>query len=126
VRRRAIVGAAMLGGLACAERPGPPAGDGAEASRAVPVDSLVATMADGTELWFTLARSDTGDGRTCTDRGLEIRRGAKRVPVPLLYTAEVPEVMNDSTIRARLSTHCRPGAAYLVNLRTGHPVRERP
>jgi hypothetical protein len=33
--------------------------------------------------------------------------------------------VNDTTMRARLSDHCAPGDAYLVNLRTGRPVRER-
>jgi hypothetical protein len=56
---------------------------------------------------------------------MEIRRGGTRVQVPLLYTATAPELVNDSTIRARLSNRCVPGDAYLVDLRTGHPVRER-
>jgi hypothetical protein len=121
-----MVSAAVLGGLACGERPGPPPAGAAASTPAAPADSLVVTTPDGTELWFTFARADTGGGRSCTDRALEIRRGAKRMPVPLLYTAAVPELVNDSTARARLSTHCRPGAAYLVNLRTGRPVREGP
>lgn len=121
-----MVSAAMLGGLACGERSGPPPAGAAASTPAPPADKLVATTPDGTELWFTLARVDTGNGRRCTDRALEIRRGTRRVPVPLLYTSAAPELVNDSTARARLSTHCRPGAAYLVNLRTGQPVRERP
>ena len=48
-----------------------------------------------------------------------------RIPVPLLYTGTAPHLVNDSTMRARLSDHCRPGDAYLVDLRTGRPVRER-
>lgn len=119
---RALMVGAVLGGLACRERPaaesvrqGPPA---------VPADSLVA-RAGSAEIWFTLARGDSGDGGRCTDRGLEIRRGTTRLPVPLLYTGSAPEVLNDSTMRARLSSHCRPGDAYLVDLRTGRPVRER-
>ena len=66
------------------------------------------------------------DGRSCVDRAIEIRRGGTRVPVPLLYTGEAPEILNDTTLRARLSNGCRPGDAYLVDLRTGRPVRERP
>jgi hypothetical protein len=46
--------------------------------------------------------------------------------VPLLYTGTSPEILNDTTLRARLSNGCRPGDAYLVDLRTGRPVRERP
>jgi hypothetical protein len=96
------------------------------AAPAKPADSLVATAPGGVEIWFTLARESTADdGRRCVDRTIEIRRGATRVPVPLLYTGSAPELVNDSTIRARLSDRCVPGDAYLVNLRTGRPVRER-
>jgi hypothetical protein len=100
---------------------------GAEVAQpAVPADSLVATAPGGVEVWFTHSREGkAADGTTCTDRTMEIRRGGTRVQVPLLYTATAPELVNDSTIRARLSNRCVPGDAYLVDLRTGHPVRER-
>jgi hypothetical protein len=100
--------------------------DTADAATAAPTDSLVATAPGGTEVWFTLAREGkAADGTTCTDRALEIRRGETRIQVPLLYTGTAPEVVNDTTIRARLSDRCAPGDAYLVDLRTGRPVRER-
>lgn len=104
-----------------AEKPAAkPAGD------AVPADSLALTAPGDVEVWYTLSRPGKGpDGLTCVDRTLEIRRGETRVPVPLLYTGSAPELVNDSTIRARLSEQCAPGDAYLVNLRTGRPVRER-
>jgi hypothetical protein len=86
----------------------------------------VLTNAAGTEVWFTLARAAKGvDGRRCVERGLELRQGSKRVKVPLLYTGTAPVLLNDSTMRAILWTHCQPGDVYLVNLRTGHPERER-
>ncbi|MGH7526572.1 MAG: hypothetical protein ACREMX_07690 [Gemmatimonadales bacterium] len=91
-----------------------------------PPDSLVATAPGGVEIWFTLSRAGkAADGTPCVDRTLEIRRGETRVPVPLLYTGTAPELVNDSTIRARLSNECTPGDAYLVDLRSGRPVRER-
>ena len=121
---RAMVGAAALGALACAERPAA-AAPGQDATSAAPADSLVATTAGGTEIWYTLARPDTGGGGTCTSRTIEIRRGARRIPVPLLYTGTIPEIVDDTTLRARLSNGCRPGDSYLVDLRTGRPVRER-
>jgi hypothetical protein len=34
-------------------------------------------------------------------------------------------LINDTTMRARLSNACLPGDAYLVDLRSGRPVRER-
>ncbi len=92
-----------------------------------PADSLVLTNGTGAEVWFTLMRAAKGgDGVPCVERGLEVRRGASRVKVPLLYTRNVPVLVNDSTIRAILWTHCTPGDPYLVNLRSGLPVRDRP
>jgi hypothetical protein len=122
---RALLGAAVLGGLACADRPAADAPGQGSAAAPVPADSLVATAPGGAEIWFTLARADSGSTGRCTDRAIEIRRGERRTPVPLLYTDAAPEIVNDSTLRARLSDHCVPGDTYLVDLRTGHPVRER-
>jgi len=78
----------------------------------------------GVELWLTLAREgrDSG-GAPCVERGLEIRDGSRRTPVPLLYTRDAPRLLNDSIALARLSTHCVAGPRYRVNLRTGQPVR---
>lgn len=91
-----------------------------------PSDSLVLSNIAGVEIWFTLSRSAAGaDGSGCVERGLEIRRDGERVKVPLLYTGTPPVLLNDTTMRAMLWTHCRPGDAYLVNLRSGHPVPER-
>ena len=96
------------------------------AKDSVPADSLALTAPGGVEVWYTMARTGKAvNGESCIDRTLEIRRGDTRVPVPLLYTGTPPELIDDSTIRARLSDACRPGDAYLVNLRTGRPVRER-
>jgi hypothetical protein len=88
-------------------------------------DSLVLTSTTGVEIWFTLARAATGvDGKRCVERGLELRQGARRVQVPLLYTGSPPVLIDDTTMRAILWTHCRPGDPYRVNLRSGQPVRE--
>ena len=133
-RQTAMV-CAMIQTLACDARSDGAAERGAAADAAAdtaanapaaPADSLVATAPGGVEIWFTLAREGkAADGTRCTDRTIEIRRGDTRIPVPLLYTGAAPEIVNDSTIRARLSNQCVPGDAYLVNLRTGRPVRER-
>ncbi len=112
--------------LACSRPTGREPAAAGRVTNALPSDSLVLTSAMGAEIWFTLARVATGaDGRRCVERGLEIRRGGKRVPVPLLYTGSAPVLLNDSTMRAMLWTHCTPGNPYRVNLRTGHPVRDR-
>jgi hypothetical protein len=95
-------------------------------ARAEPADSLVATSPAGIEIWFTLAREAARpDGTRCIERGIEIRRGSTRLKVPLLYTGSAPVFLDDSTMRALLWNRCAPGDAYLVNLRSGHPVRER-
>jgi hypothetical protein len=123
MRLRTMVGTAVLGTVACGKAaPPPPSADAAIS--APPADSLVATARNGAEIWFTLSRSDSGDSGRCTARAVEIRRGGTRTPVPLLYTGWAPEIVNDTTFRARLADHCRPGDAYLVDLRTGRPTRE--
>lgn len=127
-RSAGVVGmiAALIGGCEGRQETRAPAADSVSVEPAAPAESLVATAPGGVEIWFTLAREGkAADGTTCADRTLEIRREGKRVPVPLLYTGSAPEIVNDSTIRARLSDRCAPGDAYLVNLRTGRPVRER-
>ena len=90
-----------------------------------PPDSLATSTRSGVEIWFTLSRpARSKQGESCVERGLEIRRQGRRLPVPLLYTGEAPTVINDSTMRAMLWTNCRPVTAYRVDLRTGRPVRE--
>jgi hypothetical protein len=92
----------------------------------IPEDSLVLSGQNGVQVWFTLARAaQSAAGASCTERGLEIRRDGKRIPVPLLYTGDAPTLLNDSTIRAFLWTNCRPVQAYLVDVRSGQPVPER-
>lgn len=116
----------LLAGLCgCGPAPDRPAA-APETERPAPADSLALTAPGGVEVWYTLAREVQGpDGRSCVDRALEIRRGAVRIPVPLLYTGTPPELVNDSTMRARLSNGCAPGDSYLVSLTTGRPTRER-
>ena len=123
-RRAWYIGLATL--LAC----GGPTGQKPAAADSVttvpPTDSLLLTSPAGVEIWFTLARAATdAAGRQCVERGLEIREGGKRLQVPLLYTGAPPVLLNDSTMRAMLWIHCQPGDAYLVNLQSGHPVRQR-
>jgi hypothetical protein len=127
-RRSTVTFAALTQTIACNPRSGEtPEQDAADVAQPpTPADSLVLTAPGGTEVWFTLSREGkAADGTRCTDRTMEIRRGGTRVQVPLLYTGAAPELVNDSTIRARLSNQCVPGDAYLVDLRSGRPVRER-
>ena len=90
-----------------------------------PKDSLAVT-GPGVEIWYTLSRAGKSpDGSPCTDRAIELRRDGKRIPVPLLYTREAPSIVNDTTARAVLYTGCVAGDAYLVDLRSGRPTREK-
>jgi hypothetical protein len=115
----------LTAGRACGRRADAPPPQ--KSAAPVPGDALVVTAPGGVEVWFTLARNATApDGASCVDRTLEIRRGGARIPVPLLYTGSAPRLVNDSTVRASLSDRCRPGDSYLVDLRTGRPVREHP
>jgi hypothetical protein len=91
---------------------------------AQPAESLVLRAPSGTEVWFTAARGAVdSSGTTCVERVMEIRRDGRRTAVPLLYTGQVPRLVNDSTIEAPIWLHCRPGNVYRVSLRTGQPVR---
>ena len=124
MRTRWTLAAAVVVGCGRGDRPPPKAP--ASADSVPPADSLVLRAPGGVEVGFTLARHATSpNGVPCVDRTIEIRRGDTRVKVPLLYTGTPPELVNDSTLRARLSNQCQPGDAYLVDLRSGRPVRER-
>ena len=101
-------------------------GDEQQPTSIDPADSLVVSGKDGVQIWFTLARqARSAAGAPCVERGLEIRRDGNRVQVPLLYTRDIPALLNDSTMRAMLWTNCRPVEAYLVDVRSGRPVPER-
>lgn len=100
--------------------------DPAPAAAAAPPESLAVSLGEGSGVWFTIAREATAaDGRSCLERGLEIRDSAGARLVPLLYTGEIPELIDDSTIQVHLFRECRPDALYRVNLRTGQPTPVR-
>ncbi len=97
------------------------ADSGSAASRVA--DSLALRTPSG-DVWFTGSREAADDsGNACRERVMEIRQGARRTAIPLLYTGEPPRLLNDSTIEAAIWLHCRPGNVYRVNLHTGQPVR---
>jgi hypothetical protein len=128
VRSERWVSAALGLSLCFGCRSSPPSHAVTQISQKVgPADSLVLAAPYGRQVWLTLVRPDrAGDGTECLERGLEIRSaGGRSMPVPLLYTGDHPALVNDSTFRATLWINCRAGDSYLVDLRTGHPVRER-
>lgn len=91
---------------------------------APPADSLALSLPNGVEIWFTASRRATSaTGEPCIERVMEIRDGATRRLIPLLYTGAPPRRIDDSTIEAEIWLDCRPGNVYRVDVRTGQPVR---
>ena len=77
---------------------------------AVPADSLVATAPGGAEVWFTLARA--GQRRRRAAASTERSRSAaaaRAIPVPLLYTGDAPEIVNDTTLAGPALERLPPG-----------------
>lgn len=100
--------------------------DAAIATAPQPAESLVLSLGEGGGIWFTIAREATAEGgRSCLERGLEIRDTTGVRLVPLLYTGEAPVPVDDSTVEVHLFRNCRPDALYRVNLRTGQPTPVR-
>ncbi|MBA2627306.1 MAG: hypothetical protein H0U85_04785 [Gemmatimonadales bacterium] len=111
---------------ACSRRDNPAIRTVRADGAATPADSLVVAGSGGVAVWFTLAREDHDtNGTVCTDRAIEIRRGASRVAVPLLYTQATPRIIDDSTVEAVLYRACHPVDRYRVDIRTGQPTPVR-
>ena len=99
----------------------------AQETAVAPADSLVLQGSGGVEVWFTLAREATAPGgEPCVERALEVRAGAERRGVPLLYTREAPTLLDDGAMRAVLYNNCTAGAAYRVDFATVSPHRITP
>jgi hypothetical protein len=110
------------------ERPAtaPPAATKADTEYPTLPDSLALRAPGGVDVYFSGARVGTDSaGASCLERGLVLVQGGSRTLVPLLMTGVPPVLVNDSTMRARIWLHCRPGNTYDVNLRTGVPTRIR-
>ncbi|HEU4828799.1 MAG TPA: hypothetical protein VFT04_06360 [Gemmatimonadales bacterium] len=122
---RRMQAAVLAGILACGgERtPETAASAGDPVPPPAPADSLVLAVG-GATVWHTLSRGDTNPaGEPCLERTLEIRRdGAPPVRVPLLYTRDVPRIIDDSTLEARVYLDCTPGDRYRIDMRTGQPT----
>ena len=127
----ALVPAVMLaacgaGAQADASRADLARGDSARAvGDTAPVgDSLALALPDGASLRFTSPRAARDStGRACVERSLALERHGRRHIVPLLYTAEAPTRVDDTTARVHLWGDCRPGDLYEIDLRTAQPRR---
>jgi ABC-type spermidine/putrescine transport system permease subunit I len=61
-------------------------------------------------------------GRNGLVNSLLVSSGSVQEPVPLLYTAERPRLVNDTLAEAHIYLNCRPGNLYRINLRNGQPI----
>ena len=124
--RRSLVLPGLLGALAACGQDRAPAPQAEQAAPASPADSLALTLPSGIEIWFTASRQAiSAEGSPCVERVMEIREGASRRLIPLLYTGAAPRRINDTTIEADIWLHCRPGNVYQVNVKSAQPVRVR-
>lgn len=85
-------------------------------------DTLVLSAPGGTSIWLAEGRpAVSSTGENCIERTIEIRKDSSRLKVPLLYTVTIPELIDDTTIKALLSEHCQATRPYRVNLKTARP-----
>lgn len=90
-------------------------------------DSLVLEAPGGITVWFTQSRdSKDSAGAACVERALEVRRDSTRRGVGLLYTREVPTLLDKDHMRAVLYNNCQAGPAYRVDFATLSPRRITP
>ena len=114
---------AVLTLAGCGDR-APARSSGPAAVDAPTAGDLALEVSDSVSIWFTSARSDTSaEGKECRERVMEIRAHDRTIPVPLLYTGELPHITSDSTVEVHVWRHCVPADLYRVNLRTGQPTR---
>ncbi len=79
-------------------------------------------LADSTQVWLVTGReAHSSTGGTCLEQGLQLRKGPLKIPVPLLYTSTMPEVVNGKLV-AKLSKDCVSGASYSIDTKTGQPT----
>lgn len=118
----------VLGTLAgCADTPDP-TGDRARVAPpgvvdSAPADTRVLDLGDGTAVWLTAGRVGRArTGGSCRERGIELRKGDSRVTVPLLYTLDIPVVV-DGKVVASLASDCVSGQNYSIDAVTGQPTK---
>ena len=121
--------AALAFVAACKDAPTPQAGAPATlaaddtSSMMVPTpETHLFDLADSTQVWMVTGReAHASGGEQCIERGIQLRKGPLKIPVPLLYTSTLPEVV-DGKLVARLSKDCVSGATYSIDPKTGQPT----
>ena len=118
--RGCVVAACLLVGCGGAPKPAP--AREASATPAGPADSLVLTLADSTTVWMVRGREGVGaDGTSCQERSIELRKGTRKLLVPLLYTRAAPR-LDHGKLYATLSNRCVDVAEYAIDPVTAYPT----
>jgi hypothetical protein len=126
-RAASIVTLALL--AACKDAPSPQVGAPATIAADDTSSAMVPTpethlfdLADSTQVWLVTGReAHSSTGGKCLEQGIQLRKGPLKIPVPLLYTSTMPEVVNGKLI-AKLSKDCVSGASYSIDPSTGQPT----
>lgn len=114
----------LMAGCGARGEPAPQTLPAADAGTVRLADSLVLSLGDGNTVWMTEGRRGSdATGTACIERTLEVRRGDRRLKVPLLYTLAAPTRIDDSTFRAELFRDCARMSAYRISVRDGMPYR---
>ena len=110
---------------ACQRRASPaaaPATSPPASATVAPAETHLFDLPDSTQVWMVSGReAHASGGTTCLERGIQLRKGPLKIPVPLLYTSTLPEVVNGKLV-ARLSKDCVAGDTYAIDPKTGQPT----
>lgn len=130
-RAASIVTLVLL--AACKDAPTPQAGAPATIAADDTSSTMVPTpethlfdLSDSTQVWLVTGReAHASGGEKCLEQGIQLRKGPLKIPVPLLYTSTLPEVVNGKLV-AKLSKDCVSGASYSIDPKTGQPTLMSP
>jgi hypothetical protein len=90
-----------------------------------PDDSLVLLLPDSGRVWLTTGRVGTAsDGTTCQEHGVRVESRGHSGLVPLLYVRSAPR-LEGGHLFATISSNCRPGAVYEIDVATAQPTLVR-
>lgn len=107
---------------ACSKPASPPP---PPAAPPAPWDSLVLTLPDSTTVWLLAGRQGiAAGGGTCDEWSIQVRKGATRHLVPLLYTRHAPRLERGKVLAIQ-SNACVDGDLYMIEPATGYPFLQK-